>query len=165
VIELIHSRHLKRRTQHERLGEMPNKTKLWNQLFSIDKKEFGIFNVVRLKIEERAKLQIKEQEIGKIREEKVLSALESLKKKKEIKDFVRTKKFSKLDLMYGIDFEIIYIDKKYNVFDLSVTGQKWIAEHEKSYPEISVLVVYLEESISSIEKKILELIDRRKKLC
>jgi len=157
---LKRSGRLKRRTQHERLGEMPNKTKLWNQLFPIDEKESGIFNIIRPRIEERSSFQEKEQWIGMIREEKVLSALELLKESKKIKDFIRTRKFSKLDLIDGIDFEIIYVDRKYKILDFSVTGQKWVEEHKKRHPDIPVLVVFLEESINSVEMKILRLLDR-----
>lgn len=155
---MIRSRRLKRRTQHERFGEMPNKTKNWNKLFPIDVKEFKRFNLIKTKIEERARFQTDTQKIGKIREDKVLSALKSLKEKTKIKDFIKTAKFGKLDLMEGIDFRIIYIEKIYKIIDFSVTGQKWIETHRKRYPEIPVLPVFLEESVFSVEKKILRLL-------
>jgi len=162
---LTHSRRFNRRTQHERLGEMPNRTNLWNKLFPIDKKKAETLNRVRLSIKRKAAFQTNAQRIGKIREEKVRRALQSLKDKKKITSFLSTIKFSFSDLIEGIDFRIIYIDKKYEIFDFSVTGKRWVEEHQERHPEIPIIAVRLREDRKSIERKILELLDKSKKLC
>jgi len=161
---LAHLGHLKRRTQHERLGEMPNKTNLWMKLFPMHRQKAAMFNKAKLEIEKRMVFQEKSQEIGKKREQKVFCALQSLKRKKGIKDFIKTKKLGLADLIDGIDFMVIYIDKKYKVLNFSVTGQKWVEEHQRKHPKILILVVFLEESIISIEKKILELLDKSRRI-
>lgn len=161
---MARSRRLKRRTQHERLGEMPNRTNLWSKVFPIDGKKAEILNRVRPSIKRKAVFQTNAQRIGKIREEKVRRALQSLKDKKKITSFLSTMKFSFSDLMEGIDFRIIYIDKQYEIFDFSVTGQRWVEEHQEKHPEVPIIAVRLREDRKSIEQKILEIMDKSKKL-
>lgn len=165
MIELMRLGRLKRRTQHQRLGEMPNKAKIWRRLFLEDERQAKIFNKVRQKIEKRTIFQVKAQEIGKIREEKIFEVLQSLKDKRKIVSFLSMAKFSSHDLMDGIDFSIIYINKIYKILDFSVTGKRWAEEHQKRHSEVPVLIVFLKESKRSLEKKILGLLDRSRKVC
>jgi hypothetical protein len=158
VIKLARSKRLKRRTQHQRLGEMPNRTKLWTELFPISEKKAEILKKVKVKILQKTIFQTKEQKIGEIREQKVQYALQALRDKKKIVSYLRTAKFSFSDLIDGVDFMFIYIDRTYQTCRFSVTGRKWIKEHQKNHPNIPVIAIYLEETKKSIERKILELI-------
>jgi len=157
-MELAHSKRLKRRTQHERLGEMPNRTNLWTKLFSKNEKEAKNLNKVRSNIRRKAMFQTNAQRIGKIREEKVQHALQALKDKKKIVSYLRTAQFSFEDLIEGIDFIFIYVDGTYQACRFSVTGYRWVREHQENHPEIPVIAVRLKEGKWSIEKKILDLI-------
>jgi len=158
VIKLARSKCLRRRTQHERLGEMPNRTNLWTKLFSKNEKEAKDLNKVRSNIKRKAMFQTNAQRIGKIREEKVRRALQSLKDKKKIVSFLPTMKFSFEDLIEGIDFMFIYVNGTYQTCRFSVTGHRWVKEHQERHPEIPVIAVRLKEGKWSIEKKILDLI-------
>ena len=155
---MAHSGHLKRRTQHERLGEMPNRTKLWTDLFLVDEKKAEILNRVRINIKKKIVYQVNEQRIGRIREEKVRRALQALKDKKKIASFLSTAKFSFADLIEGIDFVFIYVNRTYQIYRFSVTGYRWVKEHQERHPKIPVIAVRLKESRLSIERKILDLI-------
>lgn len=156
--ELARSRRLKRRTQNQRLGEMPNKTNLWSKLFKEDIKKAKTLNRVRTSIKRKIIYQINEQRVGMIREEKVRRALQALKDKKKIMSFLSTAKFSFADLIEGIDFMFIYVNGTYQTCRFSVTGYQWAKEHEERHPEVPVIAVKLQESRWSIERKILNLI-------
>lgn len=154
---MARSKRLKRRTQHQRLGEMPNRTALWTKLFPISEKKAEILKKVKVKILQKTIPQTKEQKIGEIREQKVQHALQALKDKKQIVSYLRTAKFSFSDLIDGVDFMFIYVRRTYQTCRFSVTGHKWIEEHQKNHPKIPVIAVYLEETKKSVERKILKL--------
>ncbi len=147
----------RRRTQHERLGEMINKRVLWSRLFPGEEEIFTLFVRIRQKIKARMVYQKKSQKIGVLREEKVKEALNDLKQKGEIHDFLPHGKLSYTDLIKGIDFIFVYIDGCYKTCRFSVTGEDWIQKHLQRHPEIPVLAIGLSENQKSIEKKILAL--------
>lgn len=152
---------LRRRTQHERLGErMPIKRTHWLKLFPGEEEIVGLWAKVKLKIKAKIENQKQEeaQRIGKIRGKKVMEALTELKLKREIHDFPPPAEHSYLDLIEGIDFEFVYIDSHcYRICRFSVTGEKWVQKHQERHPEVPVLAIGLSESQKSIEEKILAL--------
>jgi len=159
VIELARSERLNWR-------ELVGWRKLCIRLFPHDVDKAEILAKLSSKVKKEMKFQADTQKIGKIREEKVSNALQSLKEKGEIKSFFQTEKLDHADLMEGVDFVFRYIDGPYEKFcNFSVTGQKWVKQHEKDHPEIPVIDVYLKETKESIERKILKLLDRSKKVC
>jgi len=109
------------------------------------------------KAREQVILKIKSQEIGqkigKIREHKVILALEHLKKHGIIKDYLQTAKLSFSDLMRGIDFYIIFVDDKYRSQAFSVTGLAWLDSHLEKHPEIPVLTISLKVILKNPQKK------------
>jgi hypothetical protein len=152
---------LKRRTQHQRFGErMPSKKTHWLKLFPHEIKVSNIEDKVQKKIQPRLVSQEVTQRIGKIREQKVLNALQDLKNRREIRDFLPVAKLSYLDLIEGVDFVFIYIDGCYKICKFSVTGGKWVEQHKQQHPEIPVLAIGLGESQESIEQKIMNLIKK-----
>ena len=153
----------RRRTQHERLGEMPNKRIRWLKLFPGEGKIVGLLDLVRQKIKARMAYQAEDQKIGAMREEKVMEALKELKQKGEIHDYLPSAKFSHLDLIEGIDFVLVYINGCYKICRFSVTGEKWVKKHQQRHPEIPVLSIGLKESQKSIKRKILAFKNAEKK--
>jgi hypothetical protein len=117
---------------------------------------------IKKKLRQTIEKQKDEQIIGDFRERKVYLALESLKKKGLIRNFLKTKKLSYPDLMLGIDFYIVFIDNEYHALPFSVTGPRWVDVHFEKHPEIPVIAVNLEDSRVAIEEKILNLIEKRK---
>jgi hypothetical protein len=97
------------------------------------------------------------QKIGLLREEKVNDALKNLKRKGKIRDYFWSGKLSYADLIEGVDFTFVFVDTKYKICRISVTGWNWIEKHRKRHPEIPILPVGLRESRKSIERKILSL--------
>ncbi len=112
---------------------------------------------VRKKIQKKIEKFPEKQVIGDLREKKVLKALINLKNQGLIRDFIRTEKLSYSDVMLGIDFYCIFVNKKYQVCSFSVTGSQWVETHFKKHPEIPIVVIDIKESQSSIERKILNL--------
>jgi len=152
-------RWLKRRTHKERLGERKRwKTNDWLKVFPRETKKAKTLAKVQPKIQEK---MLKEPEaqniIGRLREEKVSDALQNLKKKREIRDYLETGKLSYADLIEGVDFIFIYVDGIYRICRFSVTGWKWLEEKQEKHPEIPILPITLEESMKSIEQKIIAL--------
>jgi len=147
---------LKRRTQKERLGERKlYKRSNWLRLFSREEKEAKILARVQARIQEKMLEEPESQAIGRLREKKVFDALQSLKEKGEIHDYLWSERLSYANLIEGVDFIFIYIDDCYEVCRFSVTGWRWIDRHQKRHPEIPVFPVDLTESRESIEQKIL----------
>ena len=135
------------------------KAKDWLRLFPQEIKRGRIMDKVRPKIERKIKEQrdTYSQLIGKIREEKVIFALEHLKQQAKIRDYFQSGKWSYANLIEGIDFVFIYIENTYHVCFFSVTGPRWVKEHLERHPQIPVVSISLKESRRSIEKKILNL--------
>ena len=152
------SKRLRRRAQKERLGERwPRRKSHWLKLFPQEIQMVENFNKARPVIEAKTLKKPRAQEIGRLREEKVLEALQSLKKEGEIHDFLWPGKLSYTDLIEGVDFIFIYVDGCYKVCRFSVTGRKWVKQHKKRHPEVPVFSVDLKESKKSIEYKIISL--------
>ena len=150
------ARRLKRRTQQERLGERrPEKRNDWLKMFPREIKRAKVLARAQLKIQEKILEQSEAQLIGRLREEKVFKALQFLKERGEIRDYLWPGKLSYSDLIEGVDFIFIYVNGCYKVCRFSVTGWRWIKQHKEKHPEIPVLSVNLEESRESIEQKIL----------
>jgi len=152
------TKRLKRRTQRERLGEKwPTKRSHWLKLFPREIQRTENLNRVRPKIEKKILGQPQAQEIGELREKKVLDALEDLKEKREIQNYLSQGKLSYADLG-GVDFIFVYVnDGAYKVCRFSVTGERWIKKHQERHPEIPVIPVDLNESRESIEQRVLAL--------
>lgn len=151
-------RRLKRRTHKERSGEGKRwKSNDWLKVFPRETKKAKTLAKVQPKIQEKMLKEPGAQIIGRLIEEKVSDALQNLKKKREIRDYLETGKLSYADLIEGVDFIFIYIDGIYRICRFSVTGWKWLGEKQERYPEIPILPITLEESIESIEQKIIAL--------
>ncbi len=99
--------------------------------------------------------------IGIKRQKKVAEALKWLKNKRIIRDFLETEEMTYPDLIKGIDFYICVVKDRYEVYCLSVTGERWVAKHQKRHPENSVIAVDLCESQTSIRQKILGVIQHK----
>lgn len=113
---------------------------------------------IKEKIETETKTQTKAQIIGRIREKKVLDALVDLKQKKLIRDFLKTEKLGYTDLMLGIDFYVVFVgNNEYYSQPFSVTGSSWVGSHFNKHPEIPSIIVFLDETQDSIQRKILQL--------
>jgi len=129
----------------------------WIKLFPHEVARSAVLIRVRPKIEKKIEGQIKTQPIGRIREKKVTTALEDLKQKGEIRDYLLSARDSYTNLIQGIDFIFIYVNGIYRICRFSVTGPKWIESHLKRHPEIPVISVDLTEGGESIQSKILAL--------
>ena len=130
----------------------------WLEMFPTGVKVSQVLARVVPKLEEKIPEQYKGQVIGFKRELKVLEALVNLKKSGRIHDYLQSGKWSFADLS-GIDFFITFVDRKsYRVCSFSVTGGKWLSDHQKKHPDIPCIDIALNESITEVEKKILTLI-------
>ncbi len=96
--------------------------------------------------------------IGKIREQKVEKALFKMKRDKEIINFLSSGNFSYPDVIDGIDFYIIFINKRYRVIPLSVTGPDFVEDHRVKHPEVPIIAVKLSTPYQEIRERILEII-------
>ncbi len=97
------------------------------------KRKDGIFVEIRKEVQKKMSTEPEFSAIiGKLREDKVAKALQSLKEKGEIHDYLKSGKLSYLDLIEGVDFIFIYIDGCYKVCRFSVTGWRWLEEHQKN---------------------------------
>ncbi len=147
---------LKRRTQKERLGELKRFTRSdWRRLFPKETRIEKILLKIRPKVEEKILGQSETEIIGRRREGKVFNALRELKKKGVIRDYLSPGKLSYSDLIEGVDCIFVYVDSCYKVCRFSITGRRWIKQHQERHPEIPVFSVDLEESEESIEQKII----------
>lgn len=109
-------------------------------------------------VEKKIPFQEDTEWIGMVRERKVNRALTELKNEGKIIDFVPTGRLSYADLMKGIDFAFSAIADKRHVFMVfSVTGKKWVESHLLKHPLVPVVAVELDEEISSVKRKILDL--------
>ena len=152
------SKGAKRRTKRERLGERKiYRWEDWQRIFPGETANAAKLARVRPKIEEKILTQPEAQIIGRLREEKFIEALGHLKEKGEIRDYLSPGKLSYTDLIEGVDFIFVYVDRGYKVCRCSVTGPEWIGKHQARHPEISIIPVGLNESRESIEEKILAL--------
>lgn len=129
----------------------------WLRLFPKEMRRDKILANIRPKVEKSIKEQADAQLIGQIREKKVIAALEDLKKKGKIRDYLPSARDSYANLIQGIDFVLIYVNDTYKVCYFSVTGPKWIKSHLQKHPEIPVLSIDLTESKKSIQSKVLAL--------
>ena len=129
----------------------------WLRLFPKEMRRDKILANIRPKVEKSIKEQADAQLIGQIREKKVIAALEDLKKKGKIRDYLPSARDSYANLIQGIDFVLIYVNDIYKVCYFSVTGPKWIKSHLQKHPEIPVLSIDLTESKKSIQSKVLAL--------
>lgn len=95
--------------------------------------------------------------IGKIREQKVEKALLKMRDNKEIVNFVSSGNFSYSDVINGIDFYVIFVDKRYKFIPLSVTGPNFVEDHRIKHPEVPVVAVRLSTPYKEIRERILEI--------
>lgn len=91
------------------------------------------------------------------------SFLQDLKDKRIIRDFMETPDLSFSDIVKGIDFYIVYVDTKYKIYPLSITGERWLEGHELKHPEIPVICVSENDTTASMKEKVLEAIKRKNK--
>jgi len=117
---------------------------------------FKTFNKLQTKVREKV-LKQEGQAIGRLKEEKVAIALQRLREKGEIRDYLWMGKLSYADLIEGVDFLFTYVDGRYRTCRFSITGRKWIVAHLRKHPEVPIFSVDLEERGQSIEQKILAL--------
>ena len=145
------AKRLRRRIQHERLGERrPEKRSDWVKLFPRETKMARVLARLQSKMQEKVLWQ-EGQVIGRLREEKVVRALQNLKNKGEIRDFLWMGKLSYADLIEGVDFLFTYVDGGYRICRFSVTGWKWVAKHLERHPEVPTFSVNLDENMKSVE--------------
>ena len=124
-----------------------------------------VFLAIREKIREIEQSSQKQwsHKIGEKREEKIKYSLQELKKEGLIRDFLQTDRFSFSDIVKGIDFFVICVgNAKYKVYPISVTGERWVREHQLRHPEIPVVAVNLSDTSISIKNKIMEVINSDK---
>ncbi len=100
--------------------------------------------------------------IGKDRETLFEEALKSLKKERKIRDFIPVSELSRPNLMAGIDFYVVEVDGtgQYETYRINVTGHGWVKKHQNRHPNVSVIAVDSRDTLSSIEHKIIELIEK-----
>ncbi len=101
-------------------------------------------------------------EIGKKRQDKMISSLQELKKGGIIHDFLQTGDLSFQDIVEGIDFFIVHIGStRYKICPLSVTGKRWLEEHKRRHPEIPVIDIAENDTAASVKSKIMEAINHK----
>ncbi len=150
---------LKRRTQKERLREVKRfRAADWRRMFPKEVKIAKTLFMLSPKITRRMLKQERTQAIGEQREKKFSAALESLKKQRKICDYLSLcGTYS--DFVKGIDFVCVLVaDGRYRFFSLSVTGEKWVKEHREKHPEVPVISIDSNESIESVNGKILAML-------
>ncbi len=128
-----------------------------------DKNDFRFFKrvIAIIKTERQNPKKKLEYAIGKKIETKTREALQCLKEKKTIPDFIWPGELSFTDVMRGIDFFIVHIKKgRYSFCPLSVTGKRWMKEHQRKHSEIPVIAVSLYESQESIQEKIMGVLNK-----
>jgi len=97
------------------------------------------------------------REVGRKRQEKMTSLLQELKDGRIIRDFLPTGDLSFQDIVEGIDFFVVYIDRtRYRICPLSVTGEKWVVEHKLKHPEVPVIDIAENDTAASVKSKIME---------
>ncbi|MBN2197636.1 hypothetical protein JW698_00330 [Candidatus Wolfebacteria bacterium] len=118
----------------------------------------------RLSRRERVKEKIKKKinknhisyKVGLKRDYLFKQALLSLKKEGKIRDFIQTSRLSDADLN-GIDFYVVSVDeKKYETFNFSITGKRWVATEKERHPNIIVMFVDIYENIFLLKQRILK---------
>ncbi len=106
--------------------------------------------------------ELRSYEIGRKRQEKMSSLLQELKEGGIIRDFLPAGDLSFQDIVKGIDFFIVYVDRtRYRICPLSVTGERWLEEHKRRHPEISVIDIAENDTAVSVKNKIMEMINHR----
>ncbi len=100
-------------------------------------------------------------EIGRRREQKTTVVLQEMKNGRLIQDFRPTGDLSFQNVVKGIDFFVVYIDTRYRICPLSVTGERWIGGHRDRHPEIPVITINFSDTSASIKSKIMEAINLR----
>ena len=127
----------------------------WLELFPKEMKMVRALAWLQPKMQKKVLLQ-SGQNLGRLREEKVFLALQDLKIKGEIRDFLWMGKLSHADLIEGVDFIFTYVNGgRYNICRFSVTGWRWVPKHLERHPEIPTFAVGLDESMDFIKQKIL----------
>ena len=112
--------------------------------------------------EEAAHDSIQSINVGLGREDLVMLTLTEMKTK-EIFDYIRSERFSEMDLK-GIDFTVIVIRKaKYEPIHISVTGPQWISYHQEKHPDIPILCIEDGDDVNRIKGKLLKIINPAKK--
>lgn len=128
--------------------------------FPGETKREEILSKVRPKIQRKVRYTNNTQSrlIGRIRERKVSEALQALKNRGIIHDYLSPGPLSYDDLIEGVDFIFIYpADGVYKTCRFSVTGPKGAKKDQERHPEIPVISVEIDDDQYSIECKIMRL--------
>lgn len=99
------------------------------------------------------------QKVGAEREMKTENALEALKAAGYIIDFFPTGHLSVQDLLFGVDFQVIYVKRGERVSSqFGVTGPRFEKKDKQRHPDVPVLVVRLSDDLQTVKEKILNLL-------
>lgn len=89
--------------------------------------------------------------VGYFREEVVREVLQEMKEKRRIIDFLQTGRFSRPDVIYGVDFYVIVmVDGRRRVLPISVVNPNFFEKERRKHPKN--FFVGFKSDISSKEK-------------